>query len=631
MPAHPDARLEALLRHHDWVRALAHSLLADAASADDLAQEAWLAALRAPPRDAEAGRAWFRRVVLNRLRNRARESSRRDRRERVAARPEALADSTELVGRAEALREVTDAVLALPEPFRGCILQHYFDGLSPTEIAEREGVPAATIRSRLTRGRARLRAVLAERSDDDGRSWLTAVLLLPGSTGTSAHTSGSSARAPRGPVRAWLIGSVLLGVAAALVVVVLWTTREPPTRAPATLPETATNGADTRERTSRASVAAPELRDDRSAEEPASVPVAPTDPAEQHQVVAGLVTDGAGEPVHDALVRVRVTLSNARPATVETRTGADGRFRLEGVGGDLLRRADGVDVLADGLASLHVPAATLDTEGLPERLVLVPETILTGRVVDADGQPVGGATLHVLGRPETAFSDAEGAFELGRLPPGAHSLVVRSDRHVTLRTELPRVEAGAFQVGRLELAPGAVLRGRVLAPLGLAHVELREPGTGFVLARTLTNGRGQFLFRNHPRTPVDLHVTEAIDAPDAEIGRVVVRHDVQAGDALEIAFDDRNSLRLWLSDSDTRLPLELHDVELTIRRPDGEVVLTRRWDQGLHSGVRVPLEPGTYRVEVEALGRGRGVLEEVVVPPDQGATYLVPMPPPSGR
>ena len=42
--------IETLLRHSEWAQALARRLVSDDATADDVVQEAWLAALRRPPR-----------------------------------------------------------------------------------------------------------------------------------------------------------------------------------------------------------------------------------------------------------------------------------------------------------------------------------------------------------------------------------------------------------------------------------------------------------------------------------------------------------------------------------------------------------------------------------------------------
>lgn len=184
--ARDPANLEALLDETRWVRALARRLCADAATADDLAQDAWVAALEHPPRDASASRAWFARVLGNLARQRGRSESARARRERATAAHESFAE--DVVARAETSRRLASLVLALDEPYRSTLLAHFFDGLAPSEIARRTGTNASTVRTRLERGLARLRAEL-ERAD--GRGWLAA--LAPLTTGTGTKSAAGAA------------------------------------------------------------------------------------------------------------------------------------------------------------------------------------------------------------------------------------------------------------------------------------------------------------------------------------------------------------------------------------------------------------------------------------------------------
>ena len=43
--------LDDLLDHGSWLQALARNLVGDQATADDLVQETWVAAIKKPPRD----------------------------------------------------------------------------------------------------------------------------------------------------------------------------------------------------------------------------------------------------------------------------------------------------------------------------------------------------------------------------------------------------------------------------------------------------------------------------------------------------------------------------------------------------------------------------------------------------
>src|SRR5262245_13495376 len=149
-----------LEEHAAFVRALARSLVLDSHGADDVVKETWVAALERPPRHDANPRAWLARIVERFASRRLRSRERRERRETAAAQPERTEPVDEGVSRAELLRSVTDAVLALEEPYRTAVLLRFYEGLDAHAIAERTGTPLATVRSRLQRALARLREEL---------------------------------------------------------------------------------------------------------------------------------------------------------------------------------------------------------------------------------------------------------------------------------------------------------------------------------------------------------------------------------------------------------------------------------------------------------------------------------------
>ena len=168
--------LEELLAHGAWARRLAHSLVGEAAAADDLVQEAWRAALERPPALDRPVRPWLGRVLTNLARHRARGAGRRTARERAVARDEGLPGPDELVERLDSQRALTEELAALAEPFRTTVLLCYFEDLEPSEIARRQNLPAGTVRWRLKRGLDLLRERL-DRRFGDRRQW--ALLLVP--------------------------------------------------------------------------------------------------------------------------------------------------------------------------------------------------------------------------------------------------------------------------------------------------------------------------------------------------------------------------------------------------------------------------------------------------------------------
>ena len=163
---------DPLLEHAAWVRKLARELVRDPGAADDLAQETWLAFLHARPDEDRPLRPWLGRVLRNAAALRARRRAGSELRERESARAEGVPSSLELVERAEEQRRLADMVLELDEPYRGVLLLRYYEGLGPSEIARAQGVPAATVRTQLHRGLARLRERLDAQHDGDRRAWL---------------------------------------------------------------------------------------------------------------------------------------------------------------------------------------------------------------------------------------------------------------------------------------------------------------------------------------------------------------------------------------------------------------------------------------------------------------------------
>ena len=58
------------------------------------------------------------------------------------------------------------AVRALPDKYAAVLHLHYYEGYTIREIAELLALPAATVGTRLSRGRAKLKAILEEDFDE---------------------------------------------------------------------------------------------------------------------------------------------------------------------------------------------------------------------------------------------------------------------------------------------------------------------------------------------------------------------------------------------------------------------------------------------------------------------------------
>ncbi len=170
--------LSELLSHSDWLRVLARKLVADEATAEDLVQETWLAAMKNPPAMDRPARPWLAGVLRNLAKLRHRTETRRSKRQGVAAlEQEELPSAAELVEQVETERQLAASVLGLNEPFRTTMLLRYFQDLSLAEIASRQGVPAATVRWRHAKGLELLRNGL-DQEYGDTRSWCQALIVL---------------------------------------------------------------------------------------------------------------------------------------------------------------------------------------------------------------------------------------------------------------------------------------------------------------------------------------------------------------------------------------------------------------------------------------------------------------------
>ena len=160
-----------VLRHQDAAYGLALRFLSSREAAEDATQEAFIRAYRAIGSfRGERFRSWLFSIVANACRDELRRRRRRPQRSLDEAReredrpdldppdpdptPEAQALSGEL---REALGR---SLMQLPEDWRLVVVLSDVQGLSYEEIAESVGVPLGTVKSRLSRARARLREIL---------------------------------------------------------------------------------------------------------------------------------------------------------------------------------------------------------------------------------------------------------------------------------------------------------------------------------------------------------------------------------------------------------------------------------------------------------------------------------------
>ena len=168
---------DELIEHTDWLTQLARALVGDA-NAADVVQETYEVALAQPPKKAGALRPWLGGVARNLSRMTTRGRVRRERREDAAFEMQEVPTPEQLVERAQAHQQVARIVLELPEPLRATLLLRFFEGMSAADIARAQGVPAATVRSRIKDALDRVRATL-DHQHGDRKRWVALVAPLP--------------------------------------------------------------------------------------------------------------------------------------------------------------------------------------------------------------------------------------------------------------------------------------------------------------------------------------------------------------------------------------------------------------------------------------------------------------------
>ncbi|MBL8803083.1 MAG: sigma-70 family RNA polymerase sigma factor [Planctomycetes bacterium] len=402
-------RPEDLLAHAGWMRALAGALLADPGAADDVVQQAWVAAWRRPPASDQPIEPWLARVVRNFASKRRRGDTRRAAHEARAPQPGPPPAPERTLEQLELQRVLVDAVAQLEEPLRTTLVQRWFEGRSSVEIAQLLGVPEGTVRWRLKRGLEELRTRLDRRYGDRAAWGIVfapfAAPLDPAAASVSAASlSSSAAPAATGVV---LMGATLKFAAVALVVAAasVWWMWGEPTRgdaaarprgaaSPSVAPAAEVADLDA-PAVQRAALDTPGAADAAShnvelAATPSAAELAPSVPPGNVQV---RFVDSAGVPWAGVLVECE---SNG--VLHGARSGEDGRVALEvPLHSRDSQRTARLDAHRRGLGSVRVVTAVRsgETTHLGD-VVLGPGAQLRGRVLDARGAPLASARVGLL-------------------------------------------------------------------------------------------------------------------------------------------------------------------------------------------------------------------------------------------
>jgi len=501
-----------LLRHQRFLLRLASRLAGPEVEAEDLVQDAFARALERPPRARADGslRAWLATVLRRGAARSARGARRRDAREERVARPEAREEHAQVDARLDAHAELLALLRDLPEGERLALFLRYSEDLAPPAIAARLELPLETVRTRLRRGRERLRAQL-DASHGDRAAWCA--LLLPASTplhptiapasAVPVSTSAATAAIRIGAgVLVSTTAKILVGVAATSAALFLWIDRRGASEHRVASSEPA------RVEVELASAPESELRGDAGPTERDAIPAGASSVADlgaaEH---VDVTTDLPGSPPHAAwplIVRAEGTPAQGAAIRVSARLDAFGRYDAPAIKdvigannelvldvgahlADLLANAEGARAeelivkldhpdLVPAEASLVLPDPLDPTQPPDEPLVAIVRvqraSIVVGRVVDDAHEPLGRETwvqAHALrggeidrGARGSIEPSDDGSFRLRVEGDGPFALLALA-RGLRPGTALPVLaRGGVVDVGDVVVSRGLTIDGRAV-------------------------------------------------------------------------------------------------------------------------------------------------------------------------
>ncbi len=169
-----EAVAQLVERYQRYVYRLAYTLTGNAADADDLAQDAFINILKGIGnfKGRSSLTSWIYVVVLNTFRDSKRKASRRpttsleDQPGGPEAQPtSAIWEQGDTLLRKELADVLQKALVNVPEDFRAVVVLYDILGYSYEEIAQMLDLPMGTVKSRLHRGRAQMRAQLGTKAE----------------------------------------------------------------------------------------------------------------------------------------------------------------------------------------------------------------------------------------------------------------------------------------------------------------------------------------------------------------------------------------------------------------------------------------------------------------------------------
>jgi len=506
---------------------------ADAHTAEDVAQEAWLRALRRPPLDLARFRGWMHVVASRLLREGRRAQRHRSIRESEVARNERVYDLPD--GAAANLRRYVEE---LPELYRTVVRLRFYEEREVEEIAEHLGLHPEAVRSRLKRGVMLLRQRIPP-AERPGRSWLALAWVRRWFRGPWAR--------PR-----WLPWFV---VPATLLYIYFCFSLNRPALEVSVVRAEASEVAGTRPDVLTSLGSAGQVAvDSVDTDEEATSPLPPRDEPATRWRLEGVVRTPAGDPLPYARVHAAPPSAPGDETAVE----ADewGRYAIEAAPLDLVWAA-----ADDWCEGPHCLVATAPVPGDFDLFLSPTRGRATVLVLDHRDAPVPGAVVRLTPKsPRIETVSRRGTLEFPA-PPS----VVTCDAEGRAECVFPDQDlvellltsegAPGQQLVKKTPPPGALIRTRLHAPLSLegscskkgvpcpdARVQVRQFG-GLLCREVRTGTDGTFRVES---LSYGKYAIRAFDDPSLGAGSAYLEGVLQADippDVPALELDESSTLR----------------------------------------------------------------------------------------
>ena len=195
-----------------------------------------------------------------------------------------------------------------------------------------------------------------------------------------------------------------------------------------------------------------------------------------------------------------------------------------------------------------------DAREVEVRWELEPAAFITGRVTDAEGEPIAGVTLTTgddrfgsNNKNPSTTTDADGHYELYSVPPGQNLLHAFSNNHAPQMTTIS-VTSGAPTEANFILKPGQHVTGRIVDPNGNPISQV------WLVTDTWKNVR---MFRRETRTDDDGRFTlahmpdDAVQTDILKQGYVSIRdRELRGGETLNLAMTQEVTHTINIRDTD---------------------------------------------------------------------------------